>query len=60
MLIEGNKFRAAIAVGNPVGIPHEITLRFLTQHGRQDGYVVWRKENRMGVVFDSLESETLH
>jgi hypothetical protein len=44
----------------PVGIPHEITLRLLTQHVRQHGYVVWRKENRIGVAFDSSASDALH
>jgi PilZ domain len=43
---------AGLEVANPVGIPHEITLLILTQHVRQHCYIVWRKENRLGVMFD--------
>jgi hypothetical protein len=43
---------AGLEVANPVGIPHEVTLRVLTQHVRQHCYIVWRKEKRMGVTFD--------
>ena len=42
---------AGIEVASPFGIPHEITLNILTQHVRQHGYVVWRKEKRIGVTF---------
>ena len=42
---------AGLEVANPVGIPHEVTLRVLTQHVRQHCYIVWRKEKRMGVTF---------
>ncbi|MGB8603918.1 PilZ domain-containing protein [Bradyrhizobium sp.] len=45
---------AGIEVTNPVGIPHEVTLRILTQHVRQHCYVVWRKEKRLGVTFFPL------
>jgi hypothetical protein len=42
---------AGIEVANPFGIPHEVTLNILTLHVRHHGYIVWRKENRMGVTF---------
>jgi hypothetical protein len=42
---------AGLQVANPVGIPHEITLNILTQHLSRHCYVVWRKENRLGVMF---------
>ncbi len=51
---------AGLEVANPVGIPHEVTLRILTQHVRQHGYVVWRKENRIGVMFNSSASNALN
>jgi hypothetical protein len=42
---------AGIEVASSFGIPHEVTLNILTLHVRQHGYVVWRKEKRMGVTF---------
>jgi len=42
---------AGIEVASPLGIPHEITLDIPTQQVRQHGYIVWRKERRMGVTF---------
>jgi hypothetical protein len=42
---------AGIEVTTPFGIPHEVTLNILTQNVRQHCYVVWRRENRMGVTF---------
>jgi hypothetical protein len=42
---------AALEVASPVGIPHEITLNILTCNERQHCYIIWRKENRVGVVF---------
>ena len=46
---------AALEVASPVGIPHEISLLVLSQHVRQHGYIVWRKERRMGVRFVPIE-----
>lgn len=43
---------AALEVASPVGIPHEITLSVPTSRLRRHGYIVWRKERRIGVVFD--------
>ena len=59
---------AGLEVANPVGNPHEVTLRILTQHisqhgyvvWSQHGYVVWRRENRIGVKFDSSASIALN
>jgi hypothetical protein len=48
---------ATIEVASPAGIPHEISLLFRTQHVRQHGYIVWRKERRMGVRFLMLEAD---
>jgi PilZ domain len=42
---------AGIEVESPAGIPHEISLRLLSQHESQRGYIVWRKERRLGVKF---------
>ena len=42
---------AGVEVQNPVGIPHEISLRLLNKS--QPAYVVWRKAKRIGVRFDS-------
>jgi hypothetical protein len=43
---------AGVEVVDPVGIPHEVTLLILTQHVRQHCYIVWRKEKRLGLMFD--------
>jgi hypothetical protein len=42
---------AALEVANPVGIPHEIVLNVPTSKLRRHGYVVWRKEHRVGGAF---------
>ena len=42
---------AGVEVASPLGIPHEVTLNILNWHARQHGYIVWRKEKRMGVTF---------
>jgi hypothetical protein len=42
---------AALDVPSPAGIPHEITVNFIAQNIRQRGYIVWRKEKRVGVFF---------
>jgi hypothetical protein len=51
---------AGLEVANPVGIPHEITLNILTQHLSRRCYVVWRKQQRLGVIFEGLISSSLH
>jgi hypothetical protein len=43
---------AALEVASPVGIPHEITLNVPTRQLRRHSYVVWRKEKKIGVMFD--------
>ncbi len=43
---------ATLEVTNPVGIPHEITLNVPTRQLRRQGYIVWRKEKKVGVTFD--------
>jgi hypothetical protein len=42
---------ASLDIASPVGIPHEITLNMVTDHTRQHGYIVWRKERRVGMAF---------
>ncbi len=42
---------AALDVASPLGIPHEIILNVVTRQTRQHGYVVWRSERRVGIVF---------
>jgi hypothetical protein len=42
---------AALEVARPIGIPHEITLNIRTCNERQHCYIIWRRENRVGVVF---------
>jgi hypothetical protein len=42
---------AALDVVSPSGIPHEIILNVVTCQARQRGYVVWRKERRVGITF---------
>jgi PilZ domain len=43
---------AALDVASPVGIPHKITLNIVSRHERQNCHIVWRKEKRIGVIFD--------
>jgi hypothetical protein len=43
---------AALDVASPVGIPHQVTLNIRSQRERQNCRIVWRKEKRIGVVFD--------
>ena len=42
---------AALEVACPFGIPHEVSLNILTRNERRHCYIVWRKANRVGVVF---------
>jgi hypothetical protein len=42
---------ASLDIASPVGIPHEITLNLVTHRMRQHGYIVWRRERRVGVAF---------
>ena len=43
---------ASMEVASPIGIPHEITLNVPTRQLRRHGYIVWRREKKMGVLFD--------
>jgi hypothetical protein len=43
---------ATLEAASPIGIPHEITLSVPTRQLRRHGYVVWRKEKKIGVAFD--------
>jgi PilZ domain len=43
---------AALEVASPVGIPSEITLNIVSSRERQNCHIVWRKEKRIGVVFN--------
>jgi hypothetical protein len=42
---------ATLDVENPLVIPHEITLNLLTNQTRLNGYITWRKQGRVGVMF---------
>jgi hypothetical protein len=42
---------AGLEVASPMGIPHEITLTIQSCQARKHGYIVWRKERRIGVAF---------
>jgi hypothetical protein len=42
---------AALDVVSPMGIPHEITLNVMSRQARQHGYIVWRGERRVGMIF---------
>ncbi len=42
---------AALDVASPIGIPHEVTLNIVSDKTRQHGYIVWRKQTRIGVAF---------
>ena len=42
---------AALEVASPAGIPHKVTLNRATRNTRQQCYIVWRKERRIGVTF---------
>ena len=42
---------AALDVPSPLCIPHEITLNMIARQTRHHGYVVWRKDRRIGIVF---------
>jgi hypothetical protein len=48
---------AALDVASPLGIPHEIILNIVTRQTRQHGYVVWRRERRVGIVFAQKHGE---
>lgn len=43
---------AALDVASPVGIPATFDLLILADHGRRHCRVAWRKERRIGVVFE--------
>jgi hypothetical protein len=42
---------ATLDVASPIGIPHEITLNIASSNKRQNCRIVWRNEQRIGVVF---------
>ena len=42
---------AALEVASPLGIPHEVTLNIRALDERRHGYIVWRKEKRIGIAF---------
>jgi hypothetical protein len=42
---------AALDVLSPVCIPHEITVKMIARQTRHHGYVVWRRDRRVGIVF---------
>ncbi len=42
---------AGLEVASPAGIPHEITLTIQSCQARKHGYIVWRKQRRIGVAF---------
>lgn len=48
---------AALDLVSSVGIPHEITLNVVTRQMRQHGYVVWRRERRVGIMFAQKNDE---
>jgi hypothetical protein len=43
---------AALDVTSPLGIPAQFTLVLVADGSHQPCHVVWRKEKRIGVVFD--------
>jgi hypothetical protein len=43
---------AGLDVVSPAGIPHEVTLNFVTRQERQNCHIIWRKGKRIGVAFD--------
>jgi PilZ domain len=36
-----------------VPLPHDVTLRIVSQRSRQHCHIAWRKEKRLGVAFDN-------
>jgi hypothetical protein len=42
---------AGLEVENATGIPHEITLNIRSCEARRHGFVVWRRERRIGIAF---------
>ena len=48
---------ATLEVPSPIGIPSEIILNLLSSHKRQNCHIVWRREKRLGVVFDKIGGE---
>lgn len=42
---------AGLEVKDPFVIPHEITLNIRAGEIRQHGFIVWRREKRIGVAF---------
>ena len=49
--------RCGARLASPLGIPHEIILNIVTRQTRQHGYVVWRGERRVGIVFAQKHGE---
>ena len=48
---------AALDIPFLLGIPHEFTLIMDTDQAARQCRVIWRKENRLGVVFDSARCQ---
>lgn len=44
---------AALDVTSPIGIPDRFTLRFISENRQIDCHVVWRRERRIGVRFET-------
>lgn len=44
---------AALDVASPVGIPSTFDLLIPADHGRHHCRIAWRKERRIGVVFEA-------
>jgi PilZ domain len=43
---------AAFDVSSPLGIPHKVTLNFVTSRERQHCFIVWRQQRLVGVTFN--------
>jgi PilZ domain len=43
---------AAFDLSSSLGIPHEVTLNFVTSRERQHCFIVWRQQRRVGVTFN--------
>jgi PilZ domain len=50
---------ATLEVASPIGIPSEIILNVVSSHKRQNCHIVWRREKRVGVVFDKPGGKNL-
>jgi PilZ domain len=42
---------AALDIENRAGIPHQIVLNMVTHQTRQHAYIVWRRQQRVGIMF---------